>query len=144
MKPILQDYTTLAGGVTYSTPKIPVSSTLLATLVDGAGVFNHDYMAQQTRWPVDFVGALNAMKSKLKDPVWLEIGPAAVCSSFVRATLSPSPVKIMHSIEANAAVIESSSATTVMVSFKATSANASHNLGSITVKISDPEKTQAD
>lgn len=101
MDSILQDYMFLAGGVTYSTPKIPVASTLLASIVDGPGIFSQDYLAQQMRQTVDFVGGLNAVKSKLNNPVWLEIGPAAVCTSFVRATLSPPPAKIMYSIEAN-------------------------------------------
>ena len=97
--PILQDYISLAGGVTYSAPKIPVASTLLGSVVDRPGIFNQKYLAQQTRKPVDFVGGLNAVKSKFNNPIWLEIGPAAVCTSFVRATLSPSPAKIMHTIE---------------------------------------------
>lgn len=101
MDPILQDYVSLAGGVTYSAPKIPVSSTLLASVVDGPGIFNQDYLARQTRQPVDFVGGLEAVKSRLNDPVWLEIGSAAVCTSFVRATLSPPPARIMHSVETN-------------------------------------------
>jgi 3-oxoacyl-(acyl-carrier-protein) synthase/malonyl CoA-acyl carrier protein transacylase len=73
MDPILQDYISLAGGVTYSAPKIPVASTLLASIVDRPGIFNQDYLAQQTREMVDFVGGLNAVKSKLNDPVWLEM-----------------------------------------------------------------------
>ncbi|KAF8850827.1 conidial yellow pigment biosynthesis polyketide synthase [Acephala macrosclerotiorum] len=101
MDPILQDYSSLARGVTFSAPKIPVASTLVASIVDGPGIFNQDYLVQQTRQPVDFVGGLNAVKSKLNDPMWLEIGPAPVCVSFVRATLSPPPTKIMHSIQAN-------------------------------------------
>ncbi|KIM92530.1 hypothetical protein OIDMADRAFT_62490 [Oidiodendron maius Zn] len=101
MDPILQNYISLAGGVTYSAPKIPVASTLLGSIVDGPGIFNQDYLAQQTRQAVDFVGGLNAVKSRLSDPVWLEIGPGPVCTSFVRATLSPPPAKIMHTIEAN-------------------------------------------
>lgn len=101
MDPILQDYVSLAGGVTYTAPKIPVSSTLLASIVDGPGTFNQEYLAQQTRQPVDFVGGLNAVMSRLNNPVWLEIGPAAVCTSFVRATLSPPPAKVMHSMETN-------------------------------------------
>lgn len=101
MDPILQDYASFAGGVTYSAPKIPVASTLLASIVDGPGVFNQDYLARQTRQPVDFVGGLKAINSKLKDSFWLEIGPASVCTSFVRATISPSSAKITYSIEAN-------------------------------------------
>ena len=99
MDPILDDYADLASGVTYSTPKIPVSSTLLASVIDRPDVLNQDYLAQQTRQPVDFVGALNALGTKLNDHVWLEIGPAPVCTSFVRTTLSPPPAKILHSID---------------------------------------------
>ena len=102
MDPMLDDYVSLAGGVTYSAPKIPVASTLLASVVDTSGVFNGSYLGQQTRQPVDFVGALTATTEKLADPIWLEIGPSPVCSSFVRATLSPSPGKIMSSLETKA------------------------------------------
>lgn len=101
MDPILQDYISLAGGVTNSAPKIPVASMLLRAIVNGLGIFNQGYLAQQTRQTVDFVGGLNAVKSKLNDPVWLEIGPGTVCTSFVRATLSPAPAKTMYTIEAN-------------------------------------------
>lgn len=99
--PILKDYAALAGGVTYGVPKIPVISTLLASIVDGPGIFNQDYLAQQTRMTVDFEGALNVANSKLNDPFWLELGPAPVCTSFLRATLSPPSAKIMHTIDAN-------------------------------------------
>ena len=48
MDTILQDYNSLARGVTYSALKIFVASTLLAFVVDGSGIFNQDYLAQQT------------------------------------------------------------------------------------------------
>lgn len=100
MEPILTDYISLAEGVTYSEPKIPVASTLLASVVDRSGSFNAHYLAQQTRRPVDFVGALNAIRLKLADPIWLELGPSRVCSAFVQATLSPSsPKKIISALE---------------------------------------------
>lgn len=99
MDTILQDYNTLAGGVTYSAPKIPVASTLLGTVVDEAGVFGQDYLARQTRQQVNFVGALQAIDSKIKDPLWLELGPQPVCSSFVRSTLAPSGSKMAYSID---------------------------------------------
>lgn len=100
--PMLDDFVALAGGVAYCAPRIPVASTLLASVVDADGVFDGLYLGQQTRQPVDFVGALNAVKEKLADPVWLEIGPSPVCSSFVRKTLSPSAGKIMSSLEKDA------------------------------------------
>ena len=90
MDPMLDDYISLAGGVTYSVPKIPVASTLLASIVETSGVFNGLYLSQQTRQAVDFVGALHAVKDKIGDPVWLELGPSQICGSFIRATLSPS------------------------------------------------------
>lgn len=101
MDDILHDYKALASGVTYLPPKIPVASTLLASLVDGPGVFSEDYLVLQTRQTVDFCGGLNVVNSALKNPFWLEIGPGPVCSSFVRATLSPPPAKINYTIDAN-------------------------------------------
>jgi zearalenone synthase (nonreducing iterative type I polyketide synthase) len=97
MDPVIDEFVSLVGGVTFSPPKIPVASTLLGAVVDKAGVFNASYMGQQTRQPVDFVGALKAIK--LANPVWIEIGPSAVCSSFVRATLAPPAERIMSSLE---------------------------------------------
>lgn len=91
MDPMLTDYMACAEGMTYSAPNVPVASTLLGNIVDTAGTFGANYLGQQTRKPVDFVGALRAVKDHLTDPIWLEIGPSAVCGSFVRATLySPS------------------------------------------------------
>ena len=100
MDTILHDYKVLASGVTYLPPTVPVASTLLASLVDGPGVFSEDYLLKQTRQAVDFCGALNVVKSAVKNPFWLEIGPGPVCSSFVRAALSPQPAKVNHSIDA--------------------------------------------
>lgn len=99
--PILHDYKVLASGVTYLPPKIPVVSTLLTSLVNGPGVFGEDYLVMQTRQAVDFCGALDIVNSVLKDPVWLEIGPGPVCTSFVRNTLSPPPTKLNYSIDSN-------------------------------------------
>lgn len=102
MDTILHDYKTIAGAVTYLPPKIPVASTLLGSVVDGPDVFSEDYLIQQTRHAVNFCGGLEAVKASApKDLFWLEVGPGPVCTSFVRATLSPSPEKINHTIDAN-------------------------------------------
>jgi iterative type I PKS product template protein len=103
MDAILPDYKAIASGVTYLPPKIPVASTLLASVVDMPGVFDEDYLVRQTRQAVDFYGGLNAVKAAFKrdDPVWLEIGPGPVCSSFVRTTLSPPAARINHTIDAS-------------------------------------------
>ncbi|KAK6723952.1 Non-reducing polyketide synthase zea1 [Fusarium graminearum] len=90
MDPILADYAALAGGVTFSEPKIPVASTLLASLVDTSGTFHAGYMARQCRQPVNFVGALEAIQSNYSDPIWLEIGP----SQQVVEHISPPNMKV--------------------------------------------------
>lgn len=100
MDPILDEYNILAGVSTFMEPKVPVASTLLAAVVDKDSTFNANYLAEQARQRVDFVGALNAVKSRLDNPVWLELGPSPVCASFIRTTLSPSPSKIMSTLEA--------------------------------------------
>jgi iterative type I PKS product template protein len=103
MDTILPDYKAIASGVTYLPPKIPMASTLLASVVDIPGVFDEDYLVRQTRQAVDFYGGLNAVKAAFKsdDPFWLEIGPGPVCSSFVRATISPPAARINYTIDAN-------------------------------------------
>ncbi|KAJ4287151.1 Non-reducing polyketide synthase curS2 [Kalmusia sp. IMI 367209] len=115
MDAILQDYKALASGVTFSPPKIPVASTLLASKIDGSGVFSEEYLIQQTRQAVDFCGGLDAVSSALKNPFWIEIGPGPVCSSFVRATLSPPAAKINHTIDAKASNWASISKTLAML-----------------------------
>ncbi|KAF2258098.1 ketoacyl-synt-domain-containing protein [Lojkania enalia] len=101
MDPILADYASLAEGVTFSEPKMPVASTLLGSIIETSGLFTAHYLEQQTRQPVDFIGALNAISLKLADPIWLELGPGYVCSSFIRSTLSPSypSKKIMSTLD---------------------------------------------
>ena len=99
MDPILADYAALAGGVTFSEPKVPVASTLLGSTVETSGTFNVGYMARQCGKPVNFVGALEVIQSNYTDPVWLELGPSQICSSFVRATLSPPPAKILSTLD---------------------------------------------
>lgn len=101
MDPLLEEYTILASGVTYSPPKIPVVSTLLASVVSTAGLFNASYLAQQTRQVVNFAGALDAVKEQFPDPIWLEVGPMQVCGSFVRAALSPAPSKVLSTLQAS-------------------------------------------
>ncbi|TID00251.1 Non-reducing polyketide synthase cla3 [Colletotrichum higginsianum] len=94
---ILDEFVALASGpgITYSwPPRVPVASTVLASVVedDADFKFGPEYLAKQARNPVDFVGALHAVRARFQDsnpPVWLEIGPSQVCGAFVQETLSP-------------------------------------------------------
>jgi iterative type I PKS product template protein len=101
MDSLLQEYSLIASGVTFSAPKVPVASTMLGSIVDTLGTFSEDYLVQQTRQPVNFVDALHAVQSKLTNAVWMEIGPSPVCISFVRDTLSTPSSKTTHSLQPN-------------------------------------------
>ncbi|KAJ0329999.1 hypothetical protein COL5a_003829 [Colletotrichum fioriniae] len=104
MDPILDQYVTIARGITYSPPKIPVASTLLAKIVDTPGTFDAAYMGQQTRQSVQFTDTITAVKERLGDVVWVELGPSQVCGSFVQATLgsSVSSGSIMSTLDKSA------------------------------------------
>lgn len=101
MDSIISEFSTLADGVTFSEPKIPVASTLVGSMIETKGIINSVYLAQQTRQPVDFIGGLNAIKQKFNDPIWLEIGPSQVCTQFVRASSSSSSptIKIFSTLD---------------------------------------------
>lgn len=126
---ILDDFRAIASGpgITYSPPSVPVASTFLASVVDAGtparqGGFNADYLAEQARNPVDFVGAVHAARdwaaaaaagpnakggpssgSTAGEPVWLEIGPGQVCASFVHDTLSPPAGHVVSTLSASPA-----------------------------------------
>lgn len=91
---MIDEYISVAHGVTFSAPRIPVASTLLGSVVEAPGTFNGRYLRLQTQQPVEFVSALNSIDAKLHGPLWIELEPSAVCSSFVSATLySLTPTK---------------------------------------------------
>lgn len=91
MDALMKQYKALARGVTFSAPKLPVVSTLLARVCDSSGVFDADYLWRQTREECRFFDAVNAAKASLDNPLWLEIGPAQVLGPFVSATYPQPP-----------------------------------------------------
>lgn len=91
MDPLMRQYKALAQRVTFSAPKIPVASTLLASVYDSSEVFDAGYLCRQTREECRFSDTVRAANAWLDDPIWLEIGPTQVCGPFVSATLSPPP-----------------------------------------------------
>ena len=97
---VLDDYDTLARSVTYFPPRVPIASTLSATIIEKPGMVNETYLVRQTREKVDYVGGLNAAVKKLEDPVFLEIGPRRVLGGFVQATLNlATPERIVSTLE---------------------------------------------
>lgn len=122
---ILDDFKAIASGpgIAYSPPSVPVASTLLSSIVDAETPapqgFGPDYLAEQARNPVDFVGAIHAVRawaaaqfndkgnhslgSPAGAPVWLEIGPGQVCGSFVHDTVSPPAGHVVSTLSASPA-----------------------------------------
>ena len=104
MDPILAEFETCAKGVTFAEPKIPLVSTLTRNVVNDAGTFSPRYLARQAREPVDFIGALEALKAEAhvdEQTLWFEIGPSPVCLGFIRSTLEVSSRKALPTIKTN-------------------------------------------
>lgn len=97
--PVLDDFAALARGVVYSAPKVPFVSTLAAEIVDKPGMIAEMYLMRQTREKVNFTGALTAVSEKLKNPVFLEVGPSRVLGSFAQATLNVPAERIASTLE---------------------------------------------
>ena len=93
VEPVLDPFETVADGVIFEAPKIPVSSSLLGKVVNRSGVFDAKYCRRHTREPVNFLGAVQAAQRKGildADTVCIEIGPHPVCSPLVASTLGTS------------------------------------------------------
>ena len=103
IEPVLSDFEHIAAGIAFQKPMIPVASTLLGKLVDTDGVFNPGYLARQARDPVNFVGALRAVKAagftSTAPTLWIETGPDAMCLSMVRKSLKDDPASLLPALK---------------------------------------------
>ncbi|GKZ32820.1 type I Iterative Polyketide synthase (PKS) [Aspergillus brasiliensis] len=91
MDSFLDEYRQLCSSIQLNEPEIPVISTLTRRRIEGAGIFGPDYLARQIREPVCFQQALRTCEERLTDSgkgVWLEIGPAPVCTDIALSQLS--------------------------------------------------------
>ncbi|KAJ5995510.1 polyketide synthase [Penicillium waksmanii] len=87
---IVDQYRKAASSVNFGTPNVPVISPLLGDVVTEGNVFGPEYVCRQAREAVNFMGALKAAESKRvidNNVIWLEIGPAPVCSTFIKSCL---------------------------------------------------------
>jgi iterative type I PKS product template protein len=93
LDPILDEYRQVATSATFSMPTIPVASTLLGKIVDGEGIFSASYMVDQTRKPVQFQAAIQAIQAAglaTSKTMFVETGPGAMCLSMTQASLGAS------------------------------------------------------
>ena len=90
MDSIADEYESVAQGVVFHKPSVPVISPLLSRVIEDKGTFNALYMKNATRKAVNFMGAIRAAEqSKAIDEktVWIELGPQPLCISFVRNSM---------------------------------------------------------
>ncbi|KAI9654283.1 MAG: Type I Iterative PKS [Alyxoria varia] len=88
--PALADLRKLAAEVTYSKVKIPVLCPLDGSIISCNGKCGPDYVARQSREPVDMLKILLAARRDrviTDQTTFLEIGPHPVVSRMARATL---------------------------------------------------------
>jgi iron transport multicopper oxidase len=95
MDVILDKYEAEAGQVSFMTPRIPIASTGLGTLVAEQGIIDEGYLRRQTRGRVLFSQAVDALRHNPDLPnkrrrVWIEVGPHATCLGSVRSILQQS------------------------------------------------------
>ncbi|KAL8925721.1 MAG: hypothetical protein Q9172_002112 [Xanthocarpia lactea] len=102
MEPVLENVRRMSGQVEFREPTLPIASTLLGSVVDTKGVITPDYLARQTRQPVKFQAALEALKKEgfaSDESLWLEMGAHPLCLGMVRSTLGLSPTKALPSLK---------------------------------------------
>ncbi|KAL2264683.1 hypothetical protein VTJ83DRAFT_7193 [Remersonia thermophila] len=93
---ILDDFETIAEGVSFNTPKMPVVSTLLGRVLEGESI-NATYLRRHAREPVRFFdGLVEAQQLGTVDDetAWIEIGPHPICANLVKASFGSSTVAV--------------------------------------------------
>ena len=100
---ILEDYESLAKGVTFKAPSVPVISPLLSEVVKEADIFGPDYLRRHCRYTVNFLGGIEAARHDrlvAHKSIWLEMGPHPICSTMIKSTLGPA-VQTFSSLRRN-------------------------------------------
>lgn len=94
VEPILEPFAEVAKGATFSTPKIPVISPLLSSVVAESNTitnaFDAEYLCRHAREPVDFLGSLQqAWTAEFVNDqtVWIELGPHPICNDMIRSSI---------------------------------------------------------
>ncbi|KAK7742385.1 Type I Iterative PKS [Cytospora paraplurivora] len=95
MDPFMKEYKMAAKNIHFAKPKIAVASTLLGEIITTSGVFCAEYLARQTREPVQFEQTLSALKEfngHLNQGVWIETGPNPICLGLLRSNIGDGEV----------------------------------------------------
>ena len=90
MDSVAEEYESVAQGVVFHKPSIPVISPLLSRVVEDRDTLNADYMGRATRKAVNFLGGIRAaQEAKAIDEktIWIELGPRPLCINFVKNSM---------------------------------------------------------
>lgn len=90
VEPILDSFQTIADGVVFDAPRIPVISPLLGKVLYGSEDLDATYLRRHAREPVNFLDAVQAAQDEgVLDAktVCIEIGPHPICSAMIKSTL---------------------------------------------------------
>ena len=88
--PILEPLKDSAGSATFANAKVPVISPMLQKVLTSGDTFGPEYLARHARESVGFLGGLTAAKTEGlvdQNTIWIEIGPAPICSAFIKSSL---------------------------------------------------------
>ena len=103
LQPIIDDFSRALDGLTIRSPKVPILSPLLSSVIKPGDNLGKDYLLRQCREAVNLVGAVRAGEaaSMLNDRTHvIEIGPTPVLARLVQRT-TETPPTIIPSLEPN-------------------------------------------
>ncbi|MER7761398.1 SDR family NAD(P)-dependent oxidoreductase [Streptomyces sp. NPDC097619] len=86
MDPMLEEFRTVAAGIAYQAPRIPVVSTLTGDLATGDDLRTPEYWAGQVRGAVRFADAVQALRVEGATTL-LEIGPDGILSALAEGAV---------------------------------------------------------
>ncbi|WP_263165967.1 type I polyketide synthase [Streptomyces sp. SCSIO ZS0520] len=91
MEPVLEEFRSVAKGVSYGSVGVPVVSTVTGRLAEGEELRSADYWVRQIRQPVRFADAVTGLYEQgVRD--FVEIGPDSTLTALARAVLAGRPV----------------------------------------------------
>lgn len=118
LDPILDVFESSTASVNFETPKVPVASSHLGSVVEEERIFNSSYLSRQAREPVLFSQAVNACRTAQKvdqNTLWLEMGPGSTCLSLVRQSLGTVASNTLATLDGKKGVWESIASTLAML-----------------------------